>query len=75
MGGDKYSVFDLLRDKGYGFKMRAPLSKLALHLAECGFVDDTDILQIGLDTDDYFTVAAKLQAALRWWEKYSTVSG
>ena len=38
--------FDLLRDKGYGFQMKAPLSKLALHLAGCGFVDDTDIFQI-----------------------------
>ena len=55
--------------------MRAPLSKLALHLMGCGFVDDTDILHTGLDTDDYFTVAAKLQEALLWWEKCSTVPG
>ena len=34
--------FDLLRDKDYGFQMKATLSKLALHLAGCGFVDDTD---------------------------------
>ena len=67
--------FDLLRDKGYGFKMKAPLSKLALHLAGCGFVDDTDLLQIGLVEDDYFEVAAKLQEALHWWEKCTQVSG
>ena len=58
--------FDLLRDKGYGFKMRAPLSQLALHMAGCGFVDDTDIMQIGLEDDDYYVVAQKLQEALRW---------
>ena len=67
--------FDLLRDKGYGFKLKAPLSKLALHIAGCGFVDDTDIMQIGLDEDDYFTVAAKLQEALKWWEVCTKVSG
>ena len=67
--------FDLLRDKGYGFKMKAPLSKLALHLAGCGFVDDTDIFQIGLRDDDYYEVAAKLQEALNWWEQSTTVSG
>ena len=58
--------FDLLRDKGYGFKLKAPLSKLALHMAGCGFVDDTDIMQIGLKDDDYYIVAQKLQEALTW---------
>ena len=67
--------FDLLRDKGYGFKMRAPLSQLALHLAGCGFVDDTDLLQIGLASDDYYEVAEKLQEALKWWETCTKVSG
>ena len=67
--------FDLLRDKGYGFKMKAPLSKLALHLAGCGFVDDTDLMQIGLVDDDYVQVASKLQEALNWWEICSKVSG
>ena len=52
--------FDLLREKGYGFEMQAPLSKLAIHIAGCGFVDDTDIIQIGLEGDDYWTVADKL---------------
>ena len=67
--------FDLLREKGYGFKMKSPLSKLALHLAGCGFVDDTDLFQIGLEADDYVSVAAKLQEALKWWETCTKVSG
>ena len=67
--------FDLLRDKGYGFKMRGPLSQLAFHLAGCGFVDDTDLIQIGLSSDDYIEVAAKLQDALSWWEVCTDVSG
>ena len=37
--------------------MKAPLSQLALHLAECGFVDDTDIMQIGLEEDDVLSFA------------------
>ena len=48
-------------EKGYGFAMQAPLSKLALHMAGCGFVDDTEIIQTGLDGDDYWSVADKLQ--------------
>ena len=36
--------FDLLRDKGYGFKMKVPFSQLSFHLSRCGFVDDTDIM-------------------------------
>ena len=67
--------FDLLRDKGYGFKLKAPLSKLALHMAGCGFVDDTDIMQIGLKDDDYYIVAQKLQEALTWWEVCTRISG
>lgn len=56
--------FDLLRYKGCSFKMKAPLSKLALPIAGCEFLDDTDIMQIGLDDDDYYTVAAKPQEAV-----------
>ena len=41
-------VFDLLGNNGCGFKMRAPLSKSALHIVDCGFMNDTDIVQIGL---------------------------
>ena len=67
--------FDLLRDKGYGFKLKAPLSKLALYMAGCGFVDDTDIMQIGLKDDDYHIVPQKLQEALKWWEVCTKDSG
>ena len=55
--------------------MKAPLSKLSMHLAGCGFVDDTDLFQIGLSNDDYYQVAIKLQEALDWWEKCTRVSG
>ena len=67
--------FDMIRDKGLGLKLRAPLSKLALHMAGCGFVDDTDIIQSGLSTDDYWDVAERLQEALLWWENGSRASG
>ena len=55
--------------------MKAPLSKLAFHLAGCEFLDDTDMFQIGLVEDDYYEVAAKLQDTLNWWEKCTKVSG
>lgn len=58
--------FDLLYDKGYSFKRKAPLSQLALYLTGYVFVDDTDIIHIGLENDDLVTVATKLQEALKW---------
>ena len=67
--------FDLLRDKGYGFRIKSPLSEKPLHLAGCGFVDDTDLLQTDLIGDDYKIVVTKLQEALRWWETCTRVSG
>lgn len=44
--------------------MKAPLSKLILHRTGCGFVDDTQIMYIGLDEEGYWTVVRKLQEAL-----------
>lgn len=60
----------------YELKMKTPLSTLALNMAGCGFVDNTDIIQLGLDDDnDYWTVARKLQEAFKWWEVCTKVSG
>ena len=67
--------FDLLRSKGYGFKLQSPLSHIDIHLAGCGFVDDTDLLQIGSTEEDYTAVAQSLQEALHWWETCTKVSG
>ena len=44
-------------------------------MAGCGFVDDTDIMQIGLKDDDYHIVPQKLQEALKWWEVCTKDSG
>ena len=67
--------FDLLRDKGYGFKMETPLFKIALHMVGRGFVDDTDIIQLVLNDNNYWVVTSKLQEALKWWEVRTKVSG
>lgn len=48
---------------------------MVLYIARCGFVDDLDIIQTGLDGDDYWEVVNKLQEALTWWEICSKVSG
>ena len=37
-------LFDIIRDKGLGLKLRAPLSKLAVYMAGRGFDNDTEIL-------------------------------
>ena len=68
-------LFDYIRDRGYGAKLCSPLSKLALHFAGLGFVDDTDIVQLGFADEDYWEVAAKLQEALQLWETGAVTSG
>ena len=68
-------LFDYVRDKGYGAKICSPLSKLALHFAGLGFVDDTDIVELGFASDDYWEVAARLQKALNLWETGAVTSG
>ena len=68
-------LFDYIRDKGYGAKLYSPLSKLALHFVGLGFVDDTDIVELDFASEDYWEVAAKLQEALRLWEKGATTTG
>ena len=67
--------FDFLFDKGHGSKMKGPLSGLVLYLARCGFVDDADLWKVGLQDDDYNTVASKLQEAVEWWDISTMVSG
>ena len=67
--------FDTLRKNGFGALLLAPFSKVNVNLAGFGFVDDTDLLQTGLDTDEYWDIAAKLQASVQLWEKCTEVSG
>ena len=55
--------------------MEAPLSKLTIYMEGCSFVDDTDIIQLGLNDDDYWVVASKLQEALKWWDICKKLSG
>ena len=45
--------FNTLRKNGFGALLSAPFSKIDINLAGFGSVDDTDLLQTGLDTDDY----------------------
>ena len=67
--------FDTLRKKGYGAILEAPFSKIDVTLAGFGFVDDTDLLQTGLNKDDYWDIATKLQASVELWEKCTEISG
>jgi len=60
--------FNTLRNNGYGALLSAPFSKVNVNLAGFGFVDDTDLLQTGLEQDDYWDIARKLQAAVQLWK-------
>ena len=60
--------FDTLRDNGFGAILTAPFSKTNVKLTGYGFVDDTDLLQTGLDNDEYWDIANKLQSAVELWE-------
>ena len=67
--------FDVLRKHGYGALLQAPFSRRKLDIAGFGFVDDTDLVQTGLSTDDYWDIATKLQSAVELWEKCTEMSG
>ena len=67
--------FDVLRSNGYGALLTAPFSRRELKIAGFGFVDDTDLIQTGLSLEDYWEVAAKLQAAVNLWEACTEASG
>ena len=67
--------FDVLKSQGFGAILTAPFSKEILELEGFGFVDDTDILQTGLNFEDYREITGKLQAALELWEKCTEISG
>ena len=56
--------FDTLRKNGFGAILKAPFSKVEVNLTGYGFVDDTDLLQTGLSTDEYWDSATKLQSAV-----------
>ena len=59
----------MIHAKVYELKFLAPLSKLTLHIARMGFIDDTDMIQTGLQLDDYLGVAAKLKEARILWKR------
>lgn len=62
-------IFDMLRSEGYGIRLCSPLSKTVTHLAGMGFVDDTDTMQNGIDSDDTGEdVVRHAQEAMDHWE-------
>ena len=69
------TFFDTLRENGFGAILTAPFSKVEINLSGYGFVDDTDLIETGLDTDDYLDICLKLQSALNLWETCTEVSG
>ena len=52
--------------KGYGMKYASPISKICIHLVNFAFVDDTDLIQDGIDMID---MMGKAQEALNLWEE------
>ena len=66
--------FDVLKSHGFGAILTAPFSKDILSIEGFGFVDDTDILQTGLNHDEYIDIMEKLQAAVELWEKCTEIS-
>ena len=59
--------FDVLKSHGFGAILTAPFSKNFLEIEVFRSVDDTDILQTGLNYEDYRDIADKLQAAVELW--------
>ena len=68
-------LFDILRKKGYGIKIKGSISGRPLKLAGFGFVDDTDLVETGSSSDTIIEVAEKLQESIDWWERGANASG
>ena len=62
------TVFYVLRSNSFGTLLTALFSKHNVKIAVFDFVDDTDLIQTGLDQEDYWEVAKKLQSAMNLWE-------
>ena len=65
LGRYQFSFFDVLRKNGFGAILMTPFSKNELHIAGFGFVDDTNILQTGLESDDYWETSCKPPSSSR----------
>lgn len=65
-------LLHIMRNKGYGTKLRQPITRFLLHLAAFAFVDDTDIIQTE-DRGDDIVNNATLQADDLFRETQSAV--
>ena len=62
-------LLDLLRSKGFGTKLRTPITNQRCHIAAYTFVDDTDICELPESRDTTLEqVAQSMQEALDVWE-------
>ena len=68
-------LFECLRRRGYGVKMRSAITRTFLHLAGFAFVDDADTVQTGEKGEKTTRVVSKAQAELNLWEELVRATG
>ena len=68
-------LFEILRDKNYGIRLQAPISKTTLHISGFGFVDNADLIQGISKGQSIETLLQKAQGMLTLWEEVLRVTG
>ena len=68
-------MLKVMSDKGYGTKLRSPISKIFLHMAGYSFVDDTDFIETALPNETWESLFDRAQEGLRLWETLLRTTG
>ena len=68
-------LLDIVREAGYGAKLKSALGETELHLAGFAFVDDADTIQTGDLGESTESLLRKAQAQLDLWESGIRTTG
>lgn len=69
------TLFDMMREKGFGTKIVAPISNDTEEIIGFAFVDDTDVLASIPKQNDPDATMNRMQATINYWEKAAKVTG
>jgi len=68
-------MLKVMSDKGYGTKLRSPISKVFLHMTGYSFVDDTDFIETALPNKTWTSLFVRAQKGLQLWETLLRTTG
>ena len=72
--GISSSLFDILREQGYGIHLQAPLLETAMHITGFGFVDNADLIQGAWRGQSIQDLLRYSQRMINLWEEVLRVT-